>query len=53
MDLIYIAKQGEPVLKIHPDALKQHEKLGWKVADADLVAKVEKDEPKKASGAAK
>ena len=52
-DLIYISKQGEPVLKIHPDALQQHEKLGWKIADADLVAKAEKAEQKKAPAASK
>lgn len=49
MDLIYIAKQGEPVLKIHPDALDQHKRLGWQEASAELVTKTDKEEKKQAA----
>lgn len=52
MDLIYIAKQGEPVLKIHPDALDEHKRLGWQEASAELADKTEKAEKRKADKAA-
>lgn len=48
-DLIYIAKQGEPVLKIHADALDQHKRLGWQEASAELVEKTDKADKKKAA----
>lgn len=48
VDLVYIAKQGEPVLKIHPDALAEHKRLGWQEASAELADKTEKAEKKKA-----
>ncbi len=35
MKLITIEKSGEPVLKIHPDALQQHLTLGWAVVQDD------------------
>lgn len=46
-DLVYISKQGEPLLKIHPYALDQHERLGWTLASAEVAEKAEKDAKKK------
>lgn len=31
--LVKITKTGEPELKVHPDALDQHHKLGWKTSE--------------------
>ncbi|WP_165494254.1 hypothetical protein [Aquitalea sp. USM4] len=35
MDLITIFKVGEEKLRIHPDALEEHEKLGWQAVPDD------------------
>lgn len=32
MNLVRITKDGQPTLRIHPDALDEHKRLGWREA---------------------
>lgn len=42
-ELVTIQKKGEKQLRIHPDALAQHQKLGWKHVPDAPVAMVAED----------
>jgi len=37
-NLVTIAKFGEPTIEIHPDALPEHIKLGWRVTEREAKA---------------